>query len=215
MLLIATATEREMAPFRNLLADHKNWQALITGVGILESAATLNKFLRRNDTTVSRVINFGVAGAFLDTGVDILDICLATGEFLADLGICLGDDVLPLACTRNSEIPTDGDFLAQAEFTLSDAKIPYHSGTFITVNSVSGTAARGNNLRDRYGAICENMEGAAIIKACRDFSLPCLEFRCVSNLVEDRDLSHWQLDEAIAKGAETLVPIINNSRPEN
>lgn len=209
MLLVVAATELEMSPVRRIFADNKDWQPLVTGVGCLETAAVLGDYLRTpQGAAITMVINFGVAGAFLDTGVGLLDICLAERETLADLGVCLGDEILPLSgLAPQAELPLHEDLLRQAESALLQAAIPYFKGTFATVNSVSGTAARGNFLRDRVGGICENMEGAAVARICLDFSLPCLELRCVSNMVEDRNTARWQLDDAIAKGAEALAAL--------
>jgi len=207
MLLIAVATELEMSPVRRVLAAYKDWLPLVTGVGCLETAAVLGDFLRDpHGAAITEVLNFGVTGAFLETGVGLLDICLAESEMVADLGICLADAVRPLAGLAGScALPLDTVLLRQAKSALTKAEMPCHTGNFATVNSVSGTAARGNFLRDRFGVICENMEGAAVARICRDFSLPCLELRCVSNMVEDRDPGRWQLAEAIAKGAEALA----------
>jgi futalosine hydrolase len=210
MILIVTATELEMMPVRRLLSCHGDLQFLVTGVGCLETAAVLGEFLRgSNCAAITMAINFGVAGAFLDTGVGLLDVCMAESEVLGDLGVCFGDDIKPLAEFADpQEIFLDIGVLRRAESALKKAVLSCHIGKFATVNSVSGTAARGNRLRDRLGAICENMEGAAVARICRDFHLPCLELRCVSNLVEDRDKSNWRLDEAIAKGVEALAVIL-------
>ncbi len=209
MLLIAAATELEMSPVRRILTANKGWLSLVTGVGCLETAAVLSDFLRGpHGAATTAVFNFGVAGAFLETGVGLLDICLAESETVADLGVCLVDEVHPLAGSAEPFVlPLDLALLRQTKSALTKAGMPYHTGKFATVNSVSGTAARGNFLRDRCGVICENMEGAAVARICRDFSLPCLELRCVSNMVEDREPGHWQLPEAIAKGAEALASL--------
>ena len=213
MLLVAAATELEMDQVARALAGHKGWLKLVTGVGCLETAANLSRFLSGpQGAAVIAVINFGVAGAFLDTGVNLLDICLAESEDLADLGVCLGDEVRPLSeLSAPDNSPMDHQFLIRAKAALMKAGIPFHCGPFVSVNSVSGTVARGNFLRDRFHAICENMEGAAVVRICRDFALPCLELRCVSNMVEDRDLSRWRLAEAVAKGAEALAAVVQTS----
>lgn len=216
MLLLAAATELEMNPAVRALAPEKGWLKLVTGVGCLETAANLSRFLSGpQGAAVIAVINFGVAGAFLDTGVGLLDICLAESEAVADLGVCHGDEVRPL-----TEVPVpdnllmDRQFLSRAQAALADSGIPFHRGSFVSVNSVSGTAARGNFLRDRFRAICENMEGAAVARICRDFSRPCLELRCISNMVEDRDLSRWRLEESVARCAEGLAAVVRKGDEE-
>jgi len=63
-------------------------------------------------------------------------------------------------------------------------------------------------LAGLYRGLCENMEGAAVARVCREFGLPCLELRCVSNLVEDRDRSRWRLRDACAMAAEAAALVV-------
>jgi len=57
---------------------------------------------------------------------------------------------------------------------------------------------RGEALVQRYGAICENMEGAAVALVAALYGIRCMEVRGISNMVEDRDLSRWDIPLAIA-----------------
>ena len=216
MLLVVAATELEINRAARILTADKGWMKLVSGVGCLETAANMSRFLSGpQGAAVLAVINFGVAGAFRNTGVNPLDICLAESDVLADLGVCHGDEVRPLAeLAAPDNSPMDRQLLSRAKAALVKACIPFHCGPFVSVNSVSGTAARGNFLRNRFQAICENMEGAAVARICRDFALPCLELRCVSNMVEDRDLSRWRLAEAVAKGAEALAAVIRKDNEQ-
>jgi futalosine hydrolase len=78
-------------------------------------------------------------------------------------------------------------------------------GPFITVNGVSGNRKRGEMLRKKWQGLRENMEGAAVVRVCREFDLPCLELRCISNMVEDRDLANWRVAEACDKAALAAI----------
>ncbi|MFW8600349.1 futalosine hydrolase [Desulfobacterota bacterium M19] len=212
MLLITAATEIEMQPVMQTLADYRGWQPLVTGVGILETAVVLGAFLAGGaGAAVLRVINFGVAGAYPESGLNILDIALAEVEIIADLGVYLGDEIQPLAGIEvNNYMEMDKIFLEQAGAALQRAAICFQQGPFATVNSVSGTAGRGAALRRRRRVICENMEGAAAARVCKGFGIPCLELRAVSNMVENRDTSRWRLKEAAWRGAEALRAILDH-----
>jgi futalosine hydrolase len=48
------------------------------------------------------------------------------------------------------------------------------------------------------------MEGAAVAQMCARFGVPFFEVRGISNLVEDRDLSRWNLSAA-ATSAQLAV----------
>ena len=99
----------------------------------------------------------------------------------------------------------DRDLLTRVGRILHSKQLSFYTGAFVTVNCASGTAKRGNMLGARYRALCENMEGAAVARVCREFNLPCLELRCVSNLVEDRDTSRWQLKKACRRAGEVTA----------
>jgi futalosine hydrolase len=166
-------------------------------------------------TRVNGVIVFGVAGAYLDTGLNLLDLCLAEKEVLADLGICIAEAVDPFeeeTLHIQREFDLQNSLYKQARSFFESSHIPFYHGCFATVNCASGTTDRGNILRLTHDALCENMEGAAVARVCQGFDIDCLELRSISNLVEDRDPSTWQLAESCevaglhaAKLAEFLV----------
>jgi futalosine hydrolase len=49
----------------------------------------------------------------------------------------------------------------------------------------------------RFSGICENMEGAAVAQVASLYGVDCMEIRGISNLVEDRDLSRWNIPLAM------------------
>ena len=52
------------------------------------------------------------------------------------------------------------------------------------------------------------MEGAAAARVCQQFALPLLELRCISNLVEDRNLHNWRLREACVRCGEVAAAVV-------
>jgi len=208
MLLIVAATEGEMIPVRRALGQRSDVICLQTGVGPLETCLRLTRFLSDSGKGVSVVMNIGIAGAFLDSGPQLLDLCLAEREIVGDFGICSGDEIVHFD-RSDLQPPIEFDlrntFLERAGVKFASHGIPYCQGTFVTVNCTSGTAGRGRYLKERYRALCENMEGAAVARVCKEFGLPCLEVRCISNMVEDRDVSKWCLTETIEKMAAAAV----------
>jgi futalosine hydrolase len=210
MHLLVAATDFECDCAKKLLLHRKDIIFLTSGVGPVETAFNLTSFLTKH-SHVSAVINFGVAGAFVKTNVDILDVCLAKREVLADLGICFTDRIDSLA-TKNLTIKRTFDLqnslFQQAQKVLIKKNKPFHAGTFVTVNCVSGTQKRGNLLQQNHQAICENMEGAAIARVCLGFGLDCLEIRVISNMVEDRDQSKWQLKQACQDAGQAVTTVV-------
>jgi futalosine hydrolase len=83
-------------------------------------------------------------------------------------------------------------------------------GPFVTVSTCSGTLAGGEALARRTGGICENMEGAAIAQICVLHDTPFLEIRGISNLVEDRDPSRWNLTKAAETAQFAIQELLNH-----
>lgn len=215
MLLLTAATDFEMAAFVRACPVSQGVATLVTGVGPVETAVRLSAFLAAAATPPTAVVNFGVAGAYVVDGKEhatLLDICLAEREVLADLGICVQDEVHQLrggAFELLECLKLDATLLGRASRMLAAAQISHTIGVFATVSCVSGTQKRGEMIARQHQAICENMEGFAAAMACRHFGVPLLELRCISNLVEDRNRQNWQLSKACNRCGEVAAFIVN------
>jgi futalosine hydrolase len=215
MILALAATQMEMQPFLDHWPGHAPpCLTLVTGVGPLETAVRLTRFLCEHRRKVRAAVNFGIGGAYRQPGgyrqPRLLDLCLADREVLGDLGICLpeGMEYLDRSLTGDLVYRLDAGLLQRCREILDGAAVSCHSGVFVTVNAATATSRRGNMLRQRWQGLCENMEGAAIARVCLEFALSCLEMRVISNLVEDRDPKAWRLREACLKAAETAALVV-------
>lgn len=144
-------------------------------------------------------------------GPGVLDICLANREILGDFGLSAPHGAEPFDSPElgaDHEFDLESPLLQAARQILQNRRIFFHCGTFVTVNAATTTQQRGVALARRHGGLCENMEGAAAALVCRNLGLPLLEIRCISNLVEDRDLSRWRLAEAIRRNVEILASML-------
>ena len=217
MLLVLAATEFEMMSFESSMpqSDDQIMMA-VCGVGPVESAVRVMRLLGEHAAKIKHVVNFGIGGAYLgapnDRGIGLLDICLAESEILGDYGVCYGNEVEPFTdqeLAGKMEFTLSNDLLDCARRELSDKKLDFFSGPFVTVNSASGTAERGRFIKRRFQGICENMEGAAIARCCDMFSLPMAEVRVVSNMVEDRPGEPWKLKEACSRSGYIASLIVH------
>lgn len=189
---------------------------LPAGMGKTNAAHALTALLETR--SVRGVIGFGVGGAYPGSGLAPGDVALATacvygdegveapGEWLSTEGI--GIPLLERGGERVfNEIALDPALVERARVALQAAGIAVRVGPFVTVSACSGTAARGEVLARRFGALCEGMEGAALAHVASLYEVPFLELRAVSNAVEDRDLSRWRLAEA-ADAAQRAVRVV-------
>jgi futalosine hydrolase len=193
---------------------------LHTGVGKSNAAAATTALLEHYPP--SAILLTGCAGAYAGSGLAVGDLALASEEIFGDEGVITAEGFLDMAAlglplTRVGEqsffnrFPLDQALRSRALPLIEAATQAAHrrlaSGAFITVSSCSGTLHDGSLLGRRWGGLCENMEGAAVAQTCALYGVPLLEVRGISNLVEDRDLSRWDLRGA-ARLAQTAVESI-------
>lgn len=215
MILATAATQIEMEPFLKVVKESAlQCETVVTGVGPMETALQLTKYLAAGKRP-QIVLNFGIAGAYLPDepkeGAELLDICIATSEIFADFGIAIGNDILPLNEEMCGKItyPLNEEKALLAESILKQAGYVVKPGVFLTVNSVSGTKVRGRSLYSAHQGLCENMEGAAVARVCEEFQIPLVEVRCISNMVEKRNVASWKIPEAVSKAAEVAALLLS------
>ena len=211
MILLVAATEMEALPLAGKETGHPH-ALFVAGVGPLETAVRLTRRLCAGREGISLVLNFGVAGAYVGSGAGLLDICLAESEVMGDFGICHEENVESFEgqLASRAAFPLDPQYAAQAWEILGKQGYGCKKGVFVTVNGATATARRGAMLRAAHNALCENMEGGAVARACAEFGVPCLEVRCVSNMVEERNPANWQLGAAVGKCGQTVSLLVEH-----
>jgi futalosine hydrolase len=199
-------------------------RAFVSGVGQANTAQSLASLIELGPTEL--VVMGGCAGAYQGTGINVGDVCVATEEIYADLGVITpfgwkGVEEIGLQLLESrgksyfSSFPVSQGYrqkmesAAQATSFLpakgSQRGPKVHFGKFLTVSTISGAAERGNALYARYQGICENMEGAAAAQVSLLYGVPFIEVRGVSNMVEDRDKDKWDIPTAAANCASLIA----------
>ena len=191
--------------------------AATTGIGKVNTAAVVSALLERFKPEL--LINTGCAGAYRGSGLAVGDLAMASSEAFGDEGILVpeGWQTLELigipAVERQGEryfncFPLTQWAMDKAGYVAHAAGLTLHVGRFVTVSTVSGTAEQGEELRSRFDGICENMEGGAAAQVALLYGVDCMEIRGVSNLVEDRDLSRWDIPLATQRVQEFIPRFI-------
>ena len=202
MVLICAATEFELSCF----PDSEGAVKAVTGVGVPATLALLPPLLEKYRPALA--INVGIAGAYPGVGLEIGDVVLGESEVFGDLGFELpGGGFAPLQDSPfgawyqpltlyipNS--PKPGGQGAEREWGV---------GSGVTVNACTGTLATGERRRDRFGASFETMEGAAFALACKNFGVPGMEIRAISNVAAERDMRPENIKLALARLTEFLA----------
>ncbi len=177
------------------------------GVGKSNAAASLALALTQWPQSPEAVLSLGCAGAYPGSDLTVGDLALVTEEFFGDEGVDTPGGFLdmeamglPLAqhpAPRFNRFELDGKLARWAAALLEKLALElgcgFKQGTAATVSCCSGTDHRASQLRQRTGALCESMEGAALAQLCLRMEVPLMQLRGISNLAEDRDMSRWDL----------------------
>lgn len=185
---------------------------LVTGPGVVNMAGALAGVFTTQPPRV--VIVTGCGGAFEGSGLSVGDIAIATGEIHGQLGV--EDEeapgrVHPLPFLEN-RIMLDQALIQKASHALHKEgrgmNLKALKGQFLTVATVTSRPETAAGYRHRYGVMIENMEGFAAALLCKQYGLPLMELRAVSNMVGQTDRNTWKLDLAFARAQDAILAIL-------
>ena len=82
-------------------------------------------------------------------------------------------------------------------------------GVIVTGDVFMSDAARSDEIRSSLGASAVEMEGAAMVQACRQFSVPCLVVRSITDRADGQAMTNYKQFIAVAsENAASLVAAI-------
>lgn len=209
--------------FYNGKIHNKSVIYLTSGIGKTNASHATTILIEKFSPGV--IIHFGVGGAYPSSGLKTGDIAVAEKEVYGDEGVCLKDGFhtsevigIPFLVKKRkryfNEFPLDKKLLRNMFNYLKITHCPLplapkiKSGPFVTVSTCTGTLKRARELEKRFNAICENMEGAAVAHICTLYGIPLVEIRGISNIVEDRDTSKWDLRLAAEKCQKVVMELL-------
>lgn len=188
--LVVAATAAEIAPLDARLRARRDIDVLITGVGMVATAARCARQLAQGRYEFA--LNLGLCGSFDPTLTPGVVVHVVTDR-LSELGAEDGEEFLAI-----ESLPLTADHAIENTNLPQNASLawlPRVSG--ITVNTVHGNPATIAAIVKRCRPQVESMEGAAFMYACRLAELPYAQVRAVSNVVERRNRAAWKIAEAV------------------
>lgn len=204
LILIVAATPFEVEPLVNHFGN--KLEKLITGAGMVPTAFAMGRQL--NPHKYDLVINLGIAGSF-DREIPLGHVVEITEDTFSETGAENDEEFIPITTLgfgENTFSPTTSLESVCGGLNLTKAKA-------ITVNTVHGNEESIKKVQARLNPQIESMEGAAFFYACRQFNIPCLQIRAVSNYVEKRNRDSWDIPLAIKNlnnfAIELVSQIIN------
>ncbi|BAT72121.1 S-adenosylhomocysteine/5'-methylthioadenosine nucleosidase [Thermosulfidibacter takaii ABI70S6] len=144
---------------------------VVSGAGKVNAALCACRVLC--NMRVNEVVVLGVAGAYLQSGLNIGDVVMATKEIYAD------------------------EKFEPKGFPMRVLDLPITKGRFLTLSKMPASLDEAGKLFQKFGAVAENMEGAAVAHALSLFGTLPVEIRSISNYAGDHDKSRWNIDLAL------------------
>lgn len=182
-----------------------DFDLLISGIGTAFTTFHLTNTLMNH--TYGLVINTGIAGCLSDH-LKIGEVVNVVEDEFADLGIEKESEFLTLFESgfmqpdefpfENRRLKADGEGIA--------GYLPRVKG--ITSNISHGRETTIHELKDRFSASVESMEGAAVFYVCRWLGLPCVQIRAISNHVAPRSMSRWDIPLALENLRNILMKVL-------
>jgi len=207
-IVAATAQELDVvrAKCSANLFPHLELTWKVTGIGMVNTAINLTQFVMQHPET-DVLINVGIAGSF-GTDMYIGDVVQVQTDQIAWFGAEDNDSFLP--------IQTMG-LLAEDEVVFAATAISAHlpKAKAITVNAAHGNAASIARVLQCYAPQVESMEGAAFFQVCKHFALPAMQVRAISNRVEPRNRTAWNIPLALNNLAEKMLLVLQELNDGN
>lgn len=212
-VLIVSATDFEIEFLHKKLVetDFKNIEVhfLVTNAGLVPTTFALSQMLVKK--TYDLVLNVGVAGTFnpeLKIGETVLIESEVFGDFGADdNGKFL--DIFNLGLLNPNNFPFTNAALIPAAFNLDFYCPMFKNVKGLSVNKASGNETQIRELIQLYNSDTESMEGAAVFYVCLQLNQKVIQVRTISNKVENRDKSKWNLPLAIKNLNSSILELLN------
>jgi futalosine hydrolase len=200
--LIVSATEMEVAPFRS---EFPEASCLITGVGIPMAIFQLTKKLQEQNYEV--IFQVGIAGTYTND-LPLGGAVVVAKDCFADVGLYQGNafhTIFDMGFVSPDDFPFTNGWLVNNSLKFFQPMQPMVSAA--TVNTISDESQPQSNNKIKAAASIETMEGACLHYVALQHRIPFLQIRGISNLVGEREKSHWKIADAIQSSNQLLTEI--------
>lgn len=178
---------------------------LIAGIGAVFTTFHLTDVLKDDNYTL--VINIGIAGS-LTREIEIGEVVNVVSEEFADLGIEKKDEFLTLfesGFMNYNDFPFSQGILKAAS---NNGLLDFKKVRGITTNKSHGRISSIAEIQHKFSAHVESMEGAAVFYVCNWLGVPCHQIRAISNFVEPRDSSKWNIPLALENLKNSILIVL-------
>ena len=155
---------------------------------------------------VSKIINTGVAGTLSDK-IGILDFAISGAVVQHDMDTtAIGDAPGLISGINVVDVPASASLASATESCAQALGFPCLVGTIASGDQFINNAARKAFIRDTFGAVACEMEGAAIGHVCFVAGVEFVIIRCISdNASGEAELEYPEMVKRAAVRSEALV----------
>ncbi|HYF31360.1 MAG TPA: futalosine hydrolase [Chitinophagaceae bacterium] len=205
-ICIVAATTLELEQLTQ--TSSAQYKVLITGIGAAPTVYHLLKAIHANKPSL--IIQAGIAGSF-DQSIPLATPVVVRQDRFADLGVYEQEhwkDVFDMELENAHALPYTNGWLPNPHEQLLNA-LPLQQVTAVSINEITTSPQRIQQIREKYHPAIESMEGAAFHYVCLREGIPFLQLRAISNYVGERNKSKWQIGQAIHNLAQQIHSIIS------
>jgi futalosine hydrolase len=212
-ILLVAATKHEVLPLINYYKidvneeeglftsiSNSNISLLLTGVGMVNTAFFLGSI---SNKVFDCIINIGICGAF-SRDLQLGEVVNIVSDKLSEMGAEDGDTFI-----KYEELNLGGSADFTSNTNLNSKQLNnLKKVSAITVNKIHGNDNSISEIKKIFSPDVESMEGAAFFRACSTFSKNYFQIRSISNYVEKRDKTKWNIPLAISNLNEYIIKLI-------
>jgi futalosine hydrolase len=221
-LLIISATPFEVAGVQAYLdacgkPDEMGWYScghwkirmVCTGIGLVATTYNLTRMVMQERPDF--VLQLGIAGV-LEPSIPLGTTVWVKDDLIADLGARDQEgnllNLLAMGLSDSSAVLLKSNPIQ--ELIPQIDRLPKALG--LSVNQITGNPddATVHIQQMVYDCHIESMEGAAMHYVCNELDIANLQIRSISNYIEPRDKSHWQMKDAIDNLNGFAISLLEN-----
>lgn len=194
-IAIIAAEDKEVEAIKNIMSDVSSnqiydinvWTGKInnvwcvlakSGVGKVNAGRTTQVILDKFETFA--VINTGAAGA-LDENLKIGDIVISTGLIQYDFDVTAFGREKGFVSGVGKIFEPDDRLVSICEKELAVLELPFKKGLIGTADRFLSNRDEKISVKNEFGAMCAEMEGAAVAHVCKLCDVPFIVIRSISD----------------------------------
>lgn len=179
--------------------------AAVSGVGKVNAAVCTEIMILKYSPEY--IINTGVGGGLAD-GLKIGEIALSCCTVEHDMDTTpLGEPKGYISGIDRVKVKADDELLEKFKKVLSKLDLNFVVGPIASGDQFINSPDEKNRIKNEFGAVCCEMEGASIGHVCAMNNVPFIVIRAISDSADDN--SHISFPEFVKSATDTSIKTLS------